>query len=435
MMKTPVLLSNKNTRNILLWVFITLPLFALARKAPRLEAPLSEVKESGFHRIILTPEVSMQLNSSFSDLRLYSDEGEETPYLLSREPSVHRSTYFKTYEITELKHIKFYRRHWGNCTYLILHNPEKSKINNINLRIKNADVQKRLELSGSNDGKLWYAIKDDYVFESIYDHENTCEVKILNFPYSDYEYYRIVISDRSSDPINILEAGYYDTYAEEGRYQVIPNPQIQQWVDTLNQTTRVKVTFPGTPYADQMKFYLDGPAFFQRNAKIGKYVEVSRGRRRKKKQKQFVTLHNITLGSNRDNQIDMGLFAEKEFWIIIENRDNPPLKIDSIRARQRNTYLDAYLEEGHRYALQFGAKSMRKPNYDLGHFRDEIPKAPPLLSLGVVHSIKKHSIIPVTEPTNEVYIWIGIVVLAGILGWVSLGMVKDMSRKENESSE
>src|SRR4029078_11611021 len=95
------------------------------------------------------------------------------------------------------------------------------KINNISLQIGNAEVQKTMSLSGSNDREQWFVVKESALLSSINNTNDVSEIRLINFPMSKYAYYKIEISDKHSPPLNILNAGTYRSAATKGSYSML----------------------------------------------------------------------------------------------------------------------------------------------------------------------------------------------------------------------
>jgi len=185
------------------------------------KSKIDDVKKSGFHNILLSPSVNGKLNYEFSDIRIYDNENNEIPYLLRTEVPVVYKQLFKEYQIVSKKSLK-------GSTQVIIKNQLKSKVNNVNIVIKNSDVQKKVKLFGSDDQKKWFVIKDDYLFYSICSDVETSEIQLMDFPLSDYAYFKIELDDTKSAPINILKIGYYDDYSEMGKYVQVPKCTVSQ---------------------------------------------------------------------------------------------------------------------------------------------------------------------------------------------------------------
>src|SRR5687767_15355954 len=100
------------------------------------EASLPKVEKDGFYRIFISPEITVHLNTEFTNLRIYDQQNKEIPYLFQQENPVKYSQAFREYEVVEKKQQK------NCCTSLVLRNSNETPINNISLSIKNAEVTK-----------------------------------------------------------------------------------------------------------------------------------------------------------------------------------------------------------------------------------------------------------------------------------------------------
>ncbi len=374
-------------------------------------------EKKGFHEILLSPDITGKLRDDLGDIRIFDSAGSEVPYIQYSEKPVLYKQMFKEYTILKKEHRYDYTR-------LVIHNPEKSEITNFSLVIKNADVRKWLTLNASDDQKQWYALKEHYYFQSFYNNDSTSEIRVLNFPKSNYEYYELLVCDYFDKPINILKAGYYDLSVEAGKYSAIETPHIFQ-ADTLKQSI-VKITFNSLQYIDKLQFEIEGPEFYFRNASL------SLGRMVNVKGVSKITYEQIkpfNISSNSNNSELLTSFPATELYLVIDNFDDHPLKIKSVKAFQLNHYLTANLKQGEVYTLKFGNEKLSPPVYDLKFFADSIPDNLPRLLTGQIFKIDK------IQPGNNkpfyfdpVFIWIAIGIVALLLGIVSVKMMKEMKK-------
>lgn len=380
------------------------------------QCKVDSITQSSFYRIDLPPKIISKLNSSYADVRIMDEEEKEVPFFMERESFLVEKRVFKEYEVVEKKQLR------NGATVLIVRNEKKNKINNIRLQIKNFDVNKHLELAGSDDNKNWFTIKEDYLFNSANGSNKTSEIKILNFPYSNYEYYRVVIFDVFTLPINIVRVGYYDTYKEEGKFKRLDQPTLTRKENTSTNQTFIKVSFKETPYLDKISLNIDKPKYYYREARLClEYVD-------KKGDKYYSTIKDVTLSSDNENDIYVSDFSHKEFYLIIDNEDNPSLGEIELEAFQLGRYLTTYLESDQQHRLVFGNKeAIHFPNYDISRFKGEISSNPIVLSTHTISANKA------TEKEGKqppkYWIWIAIAVVAVLLGIMSYKMINEMEKK------
>ena len=375
------------------------------------------IDSSIFYKIDIQKDIVSKLNYNFSDIRIKDKHGKDVPYFIEKEPFSVTKRVFKEYEILE-------KIRWRNgATVLVVENKNQDTINNIQLQIKNFDVRKHLELAGSDDYKNWYTIKENYTFRSADGLNTTSAIKSLNFPYTDYKYYRIIIYDVFSLPINVMKIGYYDTYQEQGKFKKLDEPVLTRFDSAETKQTYIKVNFAATPYLDKLVIKVDKPTYYYRNATIC-FRRVD-----KKDRVSYEVEEGLTLNSNSDLTIYFSDFSHKEFYLVIDNEDNPPLENVEIAAFQLNRYLVAHLEKNNNYKLVFGNKDVtHPPNYDINYFKNKIEDDIPLLTTGKIipikHQVKKKVI------TSTLWMWGAIGIVALLLGYMSYKMITEMEKSK-----
>jgi len=387
------------------------------------QAQIDSTVNDGFYKIQLPAAITSKLRSDFSDIRILDAAKHEVPYIAQTEQATALTALFKEYQILSLDVSK---KH----STLILQNPSKSKMDNIQLVIKNADVDKQLRLSGSDDNKQWYVIKDNYKVSDVYSHVETSVVKIFNFPLSDYAFFKIDISDSVSPPLHILKAGYYDTHSEKAKYSENLLPVLIQKDSAEVKTSFIKMIFAEPQLIDKVEFEVEGPHYFMRDCELG--IMAERQLKNKRTAKYFSALADFKISSNGENTASLNNFKSKELYLHISNNDNPPLKIKSVKCFQINHCLMAYLKKEERYTLVFGNEKVITPNYDLINFRDTI-SSPSCLSVGKISLIKvqKKEIEKAgsTFFTSNIFIWISLSLVLLILGFMSVRMIKETGKK------
>ncbi len=355
---------------------------------------------------------------------MFNPEGQAVPYLVRTEVPLQYRTLFKPYQILA------YTRRPGGVSELLVHNPGKRSINNISLQIGNAEVRKQVSLSGSDDQQNWYVLKEQDLLYAIQNSKNTAEVKLLDFPLSNYRYFRLQLNDSVSAPLNILQAGYYDTYSEAGKYTRIPIQSFTRRDSAENHTTYLRLKFGQPVYPEQVAFYISAPQLYHRSGQVVLGDQnVHRGNRRKRRR----ALRNqisvpLLLSSNAPAVQDLPRQKVEELTIQIENADNPPLTIDSVRVLQLNRYLIAALKPSQVYTLKFGNEKLMPPEYDLQFFQDSIPMDIPAIQ---VQNVK--SLLPAKSQkqpqSSKILIWAAIAALALGLGYMTVRLLRDMEKK------
>ena len=406
------------------WISCALTLlsvFGLFAQDFQYEANLNKVEQEGYYTITLAPDLLGLTTRNQSDLRLMDDAGNEQPYIKDQEAFASLTSLFVKYTILE----KMYEK--DTVSYLIFHNPEKRKINNVSFVVKNTAVQKRARLSGSDDRGNWYVIKNDYLLHSMESHQNTTELRMLNFPLSDYTYFKLEINDNRTLPINIVEVGFYDTQKSKGISTTFNCPIVSQ-MDSAKHTY-VKLVLPDTVYAEKLKLDLSGSEFYSRNAKV--LVKNEYFTRKKKRVFNFTVIGSGNLNSNSSNEIDLGGVTVKELYLEIENKDNPPLNVDGVTGSLLNKYIIAELQPNKSYHLSFGNNKLKAPEYDLVKFRDKIKVQPTKVKHQEVRNLKKKTLETNETPVfdNVYFVWLIIGIVGIGLAIISFKMLKEIGNR------
>ncbi|WP_128545863.1 hypothetical protein [Larkinella soli] len=404
----------------LLWILL-LPGMQAPAQTFRYRAQVPSPQKTGYHRILLPPGVVGRLNDGLTDLRLFDGNRHEIPYLITRERPL-RQTRFQ--EFRTVSHVITPRV----ATTLVLQPPAKSRISSLGLVIKNANVRKRARLSGSNDARTWYGIEDEYLIEPVTNPDSTSELRLIDFPLSDYAYYRLEINDSLSAPLNILKAGFYASTPSPTGYTAIPVASVTR-KDSLRQSF-VRIGLQDEGRVDKLTLRVQAPAQYRRRASLVR--EHTRKGRRGRVETVTEVLRSFELNSSAGpvHTVFLNGPAGKELHLIIENLDSPPLELGPVEAFQATTYLTAELKPGAAYELRFSDPNAGAPAYDLVYFKDKIPADAPLLRVGRIETIQPGE--PASAGpflTSPVLIWGAIGLVLVLLTFLSHRMLSDMKSR------
>ncbi len=377
------------------------------------KAAIAPVEKDGVYSIALPPELLMRLRDDYGDIRVFDSTETEIPYIIYREEAISRSNLFHDYHIIRNSTEK-------DKTVLILENALKKPISNVCIVIRNSDVRKTAELSGSDDAQTWYAIRNNYVFESIYSDTHTAETMQISFPLSDYRYLRLEINDKKSSPLNIIQAGYYDLQSEEGKYTEISGGAFSQRLSEKNKNTLATIEFTQPVRIDKIILAGDMQVFFRRNVSISVVSDA----------RQYAPItyqvQNV-LTSSEETVITTFPLKVKRLEAEVMNGNDTPLMLSKVKLYQLNTYIVMNLKKNTAYSVFFGDPGKVQPVYDIVHKKDE------LLKSAVPGNL--HAVIELPKKTpgffgSAYFLWITLIVVGGLLGYFSVTMIKDMKKKE-----
>ena len=387
------------------------------------EAKLPKVETDGFYRILLEPGITRYLNNDLSNIRIFDNDNKETAYFLKFDVPYTYTTTFKEYTITDTQIIK------DSATIIVISNPQHKTLDNISLIIKNARVTKSASLYGSDDKREWFILRDELYLSNIENPAATSEIKIVDFPLSDYNYYQLRIDDRSNGPLNIVKAGYYSNGREDGSYLEVPAVSVTQSEILKDKTSHIRIKFDTAQFIDRVQWRVTGQKLYKRNATA--YAVEERETRKGKKVQYVDHLSSFDIQTGEPCLFQIPGKKIKELLVVIENNDNQPLKLQEVEAFQLKRYATVWLEKARAYTIKVGDASMAAPVYDIAYFQDSIPVNSAIIKAGSMTLAESENTAPSTSFfTSKWFIWIALIIVIGFLAAMSIRMVRETSPAE-----
>lgn len=392
------------------------------------KASVKPVTESGFYAIPLSADIVAKLEQeSLSDIRIISDN-KEIPYVLKFKPIVKDQPSFMFMGIERMPERD------KKTEIIISTDSNRERLDGFLLIIKNTSAKKYFSLSGSYDRQKWFAVKPSFEFDPAKALKLPKRTEIqfaIDFPESDYNYYKLIVNDSVSEPLFISGVGRVITSTNSNNeFTAVPDPVFSP-VKSLNPKQSVfKIDFKEPYLVKKWEFWAKSPAFFLRDVSLAK--QVKRINKRGKEELDYEVLENFKLASGKDQEkIFDNAVKEKTLCLIVQNDDNPALQFRQIKAYQQNCYLVSYLEKEKNYELRFGNAKVGEPRYDISYFSDKITDS--LASLPV-QNIQPVQVAPVSVSktifSDKKWIWAGLVLIVGLLSFISFRMIKEMSGKK-----
>ncbi|WP_185964842.1 DUF3999 family protein [Flavobacterium franklandianum] len=323
-------------------------------------AKIETVKENGLHKIVLTAEMRSFSQEELSDFRIVEANGMEVPYYILPGNNETNSSSFSECKILSKTTIP------KSKTILIFENP-KAQIDKIVLSITNSDVTKSYSISGSNDQKEWFGLVNNSFLNDLENKESTSVFKTIPLPLTSYRYLKIEWNDKKTLPINVLKIGFFTNKISKPKLEEIKAKKIKILQIPAQKKTRIYINFNRPQILNQISFTITSPNLFQRNAQM--YVH------KKKQMNQKLTpfpekIFVLELSSNTNNIFTIPQLFEKEYFIEIENQDNPPLTLSKIQFFQNQIAVIADLKTNEKYTITTGNPKLNSPEYDLVKFKN-----------------------------------------------------------------
>lgn len=394
---------------------------------------IDSIKKNGLHKIELHHQLLGQSAKDLHDIRVVDTLGKEVPYVLLSEPLLRTQANFVPYKINSLTH--YNQRHYrffffDSYTELTIENPNKDKINNLSLNLNNSDAYKYCAVEGSDDLKNWYSVSEYQELSLAYDNNYTNTYKCIYFPTNNYRYFRLVIGDRGQRPFKINAVGWFKNTLISGKLTPIKHrTTITQ--NEKEKVSRIQLDFESALQVDRISFQIKAPRLYKRQATL--FIEQTLTVNHQLV-KQKTPLYRFELNSTERLFFDLANVHAQSVWIEIENKDNPPLELDSISCYRLATYLIADFDSKMNYTLKCGADTIKIPEYDLINFVTDVPQ---LMPKAYLQKLKPIANAPTanTEPQTAFYeqnwfLWVCLGIGALVLILFSNSLLKEMKREK-----
>lgn len=403
--------------------FIALLFFAnLSFGQYQVTGKLKKVTEHGLHEIILSPEIRSYSKQNLSDVRIFNSKGNEVPYFIHNSNDIALDI-FDEYKIISKTAIP------KQSTSIVFEVPPTSKNNQLSLFIANSDAVKRFSIFGSDDQKEWFGISESQTLSDLNNATKTNVVKTISYPLNTYRYLKIDFDDKKTLPVNVLKIGNFNSKIQKRDLLPITPEKSSVTEIPSKKETEIHVLFAGPQVINQIAFNISGPTYYNRTAVL--YKKTTRQVKRKSQifNEEIATFE---LNSKNQNTFTIPEIFEKEFYIKIENQDNLPLSISSVKYNQKPVSLVAELNANETYIIKTGNKTQSEPEYDLYSFRKDIASNLPQTT---VYDIRQK-----TEIKNQIknqsfwqqswFMWLCILLGAVTTLFFTASLVKDLKKKE-----
>ena len=404
--------KNLLHKSLLSLFFIVQLIDCQAQSSFQYESSINLVKSAGFYKIILQPAIVAKCKNELDDIRILDDKNKQVPYILKSDQPEFEEKNFIELPILSVK------KEADKQTHVVIQNELHNTITELLLIIKNADAERTVAISGSDDQKQWFVIREHITLNNLYVQQQDRFIQSLSFPNSSYNFFEIIINGKDLLPVNIVKVGVYEGLNRPGSYLDIPDPVIFQ-TDSSNKISYVHIEFNDNYLVNKLKLDIRGPKFFRRRMSIAE-----------EKSRKVVTTGDYTISSDIDPGYTINSKAKK-LLLEIENQDSPPLRIQSAKAYQLNKYLLTYLEPDIKYKLAFGDLTVEAPRYDLQFFKDSIHNTAAEINIGPIIKINyEKSATKESSSKNMLVLWIIIIAVLALLLILTLRITKEVSSKD-----
>lgn len=381
---------------------------------------LSEVKTDGLHILNLTPEFRLYSDSNTGGIRIYDSKNKEVPYAVYSKSNdniiVNGVTSYPVLSRSKVA---------DTSSSVIVENISGNKLQEVTLAIANTDAVKTYSISGSNDQQEWFGLVNNQTLDQLYSPEDIMVYKTISLPLNKYRYLKIDFIDKKTLPVNVIAVGILKSGQIPQPILEALSPEIKITEVPSEKKTRITVKFDNPIDVNQIAFTIKEPAYFKRNARILVSETVKRRRKTKTVLNEYTSFQLNSGGSNSIGDLNL---LEKEFIIEIDNNDNQPLSISSVKIYQAPMRLLTYLKTGEQYTIKAGDNELGAASYDIQDL-NKLPENIPQVTMQPVEKLTTAK--SNDNPKNNSWImWLCIIAGALIVLYFCVSMVKDMKNKE-----
>lgn len=379
---------------------------------------LNSVKETGFYSIPITPELGSYLKTDLSDLRIIDENKQAVPYIIDMplERRIHDVVLLFDQKIINKTTI-------GSKTTIIIENPDIQGLSNFSFELKNAAAERTGSLSGSDNNKDWFVILDSFILQASGEYTKSTHSQLINFPASNYKYFRLTINNEEKKPLNIIKIGstMAPSLMDSTEQAFFKNPSPAFLQKDTNQYSLLTIAFSRPFQINKVQLSFTGQAFYKRKAKFFTKLNGSLSSTWYSREE-----HNIVISSDNFSGYSIPIIKADTIYLLIENGDNPPLKVSYVSTEVVTRNIIAQLEKDKFYSLLLDNRDAVKPEYDLEQFKDSITNYTPvgIKSIAPLVQIEADN----KEPPNKQWIWPVIIVVLAILSFLTWKLTTDIKK-------
>ncbi len=363
---------------------------------------------AGLYRIQLPQSVQNVIGPEDYRIRIKDASGKEAPFKIIQASHKVSSTDF-----VQISGIRFSKT--DTSTVIIIPN-ETSGRSNLILKIANAQTDKTFYIEGSDNEQEWFSLLSNGTLGDLSSNSSTFTFQNISFPNTDFRFVKLVINDKKDAPLLVQAVGDWKHSQSSPALEQLQN--ISFSIETADKKSIIHILKNGKAVAKVLSVSISSPEFFSRDASIYTVQKDKRG----KAEKTFVQA--LTLDKKRLNfQLDRPIPAN-DFYIEIDNQDNPALVIDSISLFAPARQIITQLEAGKQYHMEIDS-SFNRPVYDIENI--DLSKTP--ISTATISGLEKlHKNVPQKSKNGKLLLWTGSILGVIIVFFFGYRLIKDIQR-------
>nr|WP_294790642.1 hypothetical protein [uncultured Mucilaginibacter sp.] len=366
------------------------------------------------YKIYLTPNVFSKLETKYGDdFRLVDKNNEFVTFIYS--PLIPMRP--------RLVNLPQVSSAVNTSSLAIFQNSENLVLDHVDLKIRNNSVVRSLNLSGSDDLQTWYAITDNEPVskETYNDNEDGTFKHTINFPSSNYKFFKVEQVDKKLKPISVLSGSIFLQTPPSKRYDTTSVRIISQ--KDSDDVSVVRIVLNKKISSNRLQLVFDGDKYYRRNIAIfenfaGEHKQIFNG---------YVSSDNKSPEVSFESESDV-------IELLVYNGDNKPLRVKSVTVIQLIPVIASYLKKGQEYSIVFGDPKSGPSAWDVQFFADSLLMQPmPEITPKKIEANPLYKRPQANNGLPAWVLWAAIAAAAIILLTLTLKMTREVNKRAKES--
>ena len=384
--------------------------YGFAQTAWKADIPV--VDKSDYYNIELSQEL---VGAGLKYLKIFDEQNSETPYFIRSTDPIQEINSFESYKL-ERNITK------DSLNIVIVDNHRVENISRFCIVLQKAETEIFAAIRGSNEAEKWFIVKQASEATRVGQQttDNT-EMLIIDFPQGGYRFYEIKLWSNNSSPLDVQKVGKIKNTSLYGNFVKI---DIGKFTQENNNDNNTYIRFSDVKHLyciSKIEFYIKNKPDYLRHARL-------------KDSTSYIT-EELYLSSRKENVFFTNDFSfSSKTYVVIENHNNPPLVVDSMKIYGLSRYVCVYLEAGKRYNLMSDSRDPVSSDYDIEHFKDKISTDLSILKLSNLKDyIIPEEVVPVRDLSlieQPVFLWSVIILIGVFLVFICLIMIREMKNSK-----
>jgi len=256
------------------------------------------------------------------------------------------------------------------ATRVIIKTGTAAPVNGVVLETPSRQFVKAVDVEASRDGLSWKKVAAG---EPIFQLPNDAAKSRVSFPEGSWEFLRLTVDDRRSEPVPFTGAELCKARAM-APVESIPL-KIKSHEESLG-TTRLDVDLGAANQTLASLRLETNEPLFTRSVTLAT-PELGEDGIRERTVAEAV-IYRVNVNGKSEAHLDIPLELQvrsRELLVLIHNEDSPPLSINAVRVDRRLARLIFFANQAGRYSLLSGNSQVTAPRYDLSALGEQLKSA------------------------------------------------------------